>query len=63
MAFYRLNDIHNSHNLRTKFDSTDNRRQTDRQTENHFFRVLGVMKHREHIKVAIRPMDHITIFP
>ena len=36
----------------------------DRQTETgDFFRVVGVMKRREYIKVAIRPMDSITILP
>ena len=38
-------------------------RQIDRQTETgyHFFGTFGVIKHREIIKVAICPMDSITI--
>ena len=40
-------------------------RQTDRQMEtgDHFFRTLKVMTRRENMKVAIRPMDSITILP
>ena len=38
-------------------------RQTDRQMETGdcFFRTVGVMKRRENIKVAIRPMHPTTI--
>ena len=38
-------------------------RQSDREMEtgDYFFRTVGVMKRRENIKVAIRPMDSTTI--
>ena len=44
----------------------DTDQQRDRQTDGNgrqLFRTVGVMKCRENIKVAIRPMDSITIFP
>ena len=45
----------------TKLD-TDTR-ETDIQTETgaYFFRIVGVVKHRENIKMAIHRMDSITI--
>ena len=47
---------------KTVYRQTD--RQSDRETEtgNNFFRIVGFMKRRENIKVAIFLVDSITIF-
>ena len=46
-------------------DTRQTHRQTDGQMEtgDHFFRNLEVMTRKENLKVAIRPMDSITILP
>ena len=74
LAFHRLDD---SHSMHIKFDNNRSdsfgdyqsnknrhRRRTDRQTETGllFFHSLGVMTHRENIKLPSRPMDSITSF-
>ena len=67
--FYPLHDIPKTH---TKFDDSwpssfgDNNlsNNPDRQVDgngNTVFRTLGLMTHRENIKVASRPMDSITM--
>ena len=71
----QINHLHDISNIHAKFDNnrsssfgdyvSNMNMDTDRQTEtgDYFFRTFGVMKCRENIKVAFRPMDSITILP